>query len=141
MSRRQCGMKHCFTLSVVWFIFSSLLIFFSGILNHLCETPQGSFHPFHTLHLPQFPKSPCSFRHAFELNKWQARLKRLIMSVRFYMGNDHQREREQKKTTCGFSVKVRHQHVVMLNNKYVPESFHMADYVLQKAIYFVREIL
>lgn len=64
----------CTVLSVVWYIFLSLSFDFSGILNHLSKMPQGTFHLLHTsayICLNQFPKSLCSFRDAFKLNKWQ----------------------------------------------------------------------
>lgn len=38
--------------------------------------------------------------------------------------------------TCGFSVKVRHRFVVILNSKYALESFHVAGYIFQsKGLY------
>lgn len=83
--------KHCFAQCCQLFgsFFFSLSFDFSGILNHLSKMPQGTFHLLHTsayICLNQFPKSLCSFRDAFELNKWQTWLNRLIRSA-FYRGS------------------------------------------------------
>lgn len=129
ISRRQYGMKQCCTrLSVLWFIFSSLLIFqVFWIISQKCRrvvfihsTPHLKFASVNFSNLCA-PLGVClSWLNCKpDYNVW-SRFDAFLGKV---TGNfDH----GNKERTCGCSVKVWQKFVVMLYNKYDPIFSHIA---------------